>query len=362
MAYHPAVGDIVSYLADTGWEQDPTGWRGASLWHHPGDYEVLVPARDGLGDGDRRVREILHCLSVVEGRPAGEIAVEISRPQLDKQFIRTFPQDHDSGYTSLLSGVQIVQGVRNLLGTAARTVLQGPHFAFPQGRPPAAVGDILRAAELGPARVGSYVVEIRLAADVTAAGPSGLDVAGRAVLVQMLEAVTAARGAVQADSPSAFDDTVTAGVSADLCRALSDLSGSGRDEPFEISFRWARAHPLEVPSHTLEFPAESAALLQAADERLRSLNASGAATVTGVVEGLYDDAAGGDRWRIKVRGELRTERVERPRRAVWVRLRDQKTYDRAITAHRERRVVVVSGELSSTTGRVELVPGRTLEI
>jgi hypothetical protein len=174
--------------------------------------------------------------------------------------------------------------------------------------------------------------------------------------------VSAAQAAVMADEPAGFDETVTAGVSADLCKALSDLSGLDRNEPFEITFRWARTRPLDAPSHVVAFPETSGSLLSAAAERLRSLNASGAATVSGVVEGLYDDAAGNDRWRIKVRGELRTEHAERARRAVWVRLPDQASYDRAITVHRERRVITVTGELSSMTGRVELVPSRGFDI
>ena len=64
------VDDIASYLAEAGWDRDPQGWRGASVWRHPGDYEVLVPPRDGMGDGARRVREVLRCLSSVEDRPA----------------------------------------------------------------------------------------------------------------------------------------------------------------------------------------------------------------------------------------------------------------------------------------------------
>ena len=351
------IDDIASYLTETGWERHPRGWRDASIWQHAGDYEVMVPAHDGMGDSERRVREILRCLATVEDRSVDDIALEIARPLLDRQFFRTFPAGHDSGYTSLLSGVQSLQGVRNVLATAARTVLQGPHFAF-AGRPPGAVGDILRAAELGPSRPGSYIVEVRVGTDVTARAPSGEDLGSRAVLVQMLEAVTAAHVAVLADGPAAFDDTVTAGVSADLCGALSDLSGSGRDEPFEITFSWARAQPLEKPSHVIAFPENSGSLLRAAAGRLRGMNASGAATVTGIVEGLYDDAGGNDRWRIKVRGLLHTERVERLRRAVWVRLADQATYDMAIAAHRQRREVTMTGELSSATGRVELVSTR----
>ncbi|MGP3775659.1 hypothetical protein ACTWJ8_33050 [Streptomyces sp. SDT5-1] len=362
------VDDISSYLADTGWERDPQGWRGASVWQHPGDYEVLVPARDGMGDSDRRVQDILRCLGALEERPVGDIALEIARPQLDKQSFRTFPVGHDPGYTSLLQGTQTVLGVLNVLRAAARTVVQGPHFAF-AGRQPGVVGDLLRAAELGPSRAGSYIVEVRVAADATARTPSGEQVTGRAVLVQMLEAVSAAQAAVTADAPAAFDETVTAGVSADLCNALSVLSGSDRREPFEIGFRWARSQPLDVPSRVVAFPETSGSLLHAASMRLRDLNASGAAavtgaaTVTGVIEGLHDDSSGNDRWRIKIRGEFRTEHTDRSRRVVWVRLPDQAAYDRAITAHRERQVVTVMGELASVTGgRVELVPERGFDI
>jgi len=352
------IADIVSYLAETGWERDPEDWHGASSWRYPGDFEVLVPAQDGMGDGERRVREILRWLCAVEGRAVSEIAQEISRPYLDRLLFRTFPKNHDAGYTSLVSGMQAVEGVRKLLATATRTVLQGPHFAF-AGRPPAAVGNVLRAVELGSARAGSYVIEVRLPAEVPVQSRQGDPPAGRTVVAHMLEAVGAARNAVLAGSPEAFDEAVTKGVSRDLCQALSSFSTHGRNEPFEITFRWARARPLDTPSHTLAFPPTSESLLQAAAIRLRGLNASGAATVTGIVSGLQDDSASGDRWRIRIRGDLRTEHAEQSRQAtVWVRLADQATYDRAITAHRERRRITVSGELSSTTGRVELVPGR----
>jgi hypothetical protein len=355
------VDDIASYLAEMGWERDPRGWHGASVWQHQGDYEVLVPARDGMGDGERRVREILRCLSAVEERPAGDIALEIARPQMDKQFFRTFPAGHDPGYTSLFLGARTLLGIRDILGVATRTVVQGPHFAF-AGRPPGAVGDLLRAAELGPSRAGSHIVEVRVAAGASARVPGGEEVVGRAIVVQLLEAVSAAKAAVMADDPAAFDETVMAGVSADLCKALGALSGLDRNGPFDITFRWARSQPLDAPLHVVAFPETSGSLLLAAAERLRGLNASGVATVSGVVEGLYDDAAGNDRWRIKVRGELRTEQAEHARRAVWVRLPDQASYDRAIAVHRERRVITLTGELSSRTGRVELVSRRGIEI
>lgn len=349
------VEDITSYLAEGGWSRDPQDWRGASVWRHSGDYEVLVPAQDGLGDGDRRLREILRCLSTLEDRAVGDIALEIARPQLDKQLFRTFPAGHDAGYTSLRAGVQVAMGIRNLFNTATRTVVEGPHFVF-AGRAPGAVNDLARAAELGSSRAGSYLVELRVAADAATRTEGGEEILGRSVLIQMLESVSAARTAVLEDQSSAFGDVVTAGVSADLCSALSELAGPDHDDPFEIDFRWARSRPLDRRPQAVAFPAGSGGLLRTAAGRLRRLNASGPATVSGVIEGLHDDAAGNDRWRIKVRGELRTEHGQQARQSVWVRLADESAYNRAFVTHSERRAVTVAGELSSTTGRVELVP------
>ncbi|MBN6042289.1 hypothetical protein [Amycolatopsis sp. 195334CR] len=356
------IPDILTYLAEAGWARDQGDWRGPSAWRRPGDFEVLVPAHDGMGDGERRIRDILRCLSAAEDRPIEEIALEISRPNLDRLLIRTFPASHDAGYTSLVSGVQAVAGVRSLLRAATRAALQGPHYAF-SGRAPKAVGDVLRAAELGPARPGSYVIEVRLATDVATRSQREDEVAGRTVIVHLLEAVSATHTAVLADSVEAFDELVTTGVSANLCDALSSFSARGRNEPFELTFRWARAQPREKSSDVLTFPPSSESLLLSAATRLRRLNASGSATVTGLISGLEDDSTNGDRWRIKIRGDLRTERTEEARwTTVWVRLADQATYDRAIAAHREQRRVIVSGELTSETGRVELVPGPQPEI
>jgi hypothetical protein len=355
------VADIAGYLADTGWQtapgDQPHGGR-ATLWHHPDDFEVLVPARDGMGDADRRVREILRCLADLEDRPATDIASEIALPQLDRQYFRTFAPGHDPGYTSLISGVQTFNAVRSLLDVAARTVVQGPHSAF-VGKAPTVLRQMLRVAELGPTRIGSYVVEMRLAVGPFASDGPGEPVNGRDVVAQMLESVAAAQAAVMAGTPTAFDAAVTSGVSANLCHALSDLCGAERRDAFEIMFRWARSVPLDgTPTHVIPFPAGSGPLLRTASGRLRNLVASGPATVAGLVESLHDDAAGADRWRIKVRGELRTDLTDRGRRAIWVRLADQSAYDRAISAHQEHRTVRLSGELTSRNRRVELIPGQ----
>ncbi|MGI5214110.1 hypothetical protein [Plantactinospora sp. CA-290183] len=352
------VNDIASYLAQTGWLRAPHDWHGAGVWNHPDDYEVLVPAHDGFGDARARINEVLRCLAMVEDRPVLEIAAEIARPDVDTQLFRTFPADRDPGYTSVTEGYRAVQGVRDVLAIATRTVVQGPHFAF-AGRPPNVVADLLHSAEMGPTRAGSYVLEVRLSARAALAG----GVTGRTVTGQIYEAIAAAGEAVSTSRVSAFEDEiVTAGLSSNLCIALSDLSGTDHEAPFEIGFRWGRAVPTESGTSSHRFPAGAGVLLREAANRLRNLDASGTAAITGRIETLHHGATRDEQWRISVRGEFRTGSGLVRRRKIWVRLPDQAAYERAIAAHHRQLAVRVSGELSSSTGRVELVPERSFDL
>jgi hypothetical protein len=117
------VADIAAYLAGSGWSRTED-WHGSGIWVHPGNYEVLVPAQDGLGDGRARIAEILRCLAALEARPEPEIAEEISRPDLDTQYVHTFPPGHAPGYTSLAAGSRAIRGVHDLLALATRTLVQ----------------------------------------------------------------------------------------------------------------------------------------------------------------------------------------------------------------------------------------------
>jgi hypothetical protein len=80
--------------------------------------------------------------------------------------------------------------------------------------------------------------------------------------------------------------------------------------------------------------------------------------VAGFVETLHDQPETGDRWRVKVRGDLTTRGGTAFGRTIWVRLDGQSSYDRAIAAHRARHLVRVRGDLSAQ-GRVELVTDGT---
>lgn len=348
----PTIHDIQTYLSDNAWQQSAT-WRGASIWSNADGYEVLVPPRDDLADTGLRIRELLSVLTTVEQRPADDIAVDISAPLDDVQSFRSFPADMPSGFTPLNTGIDILQAVRNMIGIAVRTVIEGPLPEFSRGKPTAA-SSLLRRVRLGPGRPGSYTFTVRVPVGTPDRDEESL---GRQAARQLHEAITAIRAAterVDRDGLTAFDDVVTAGVSANLCRSLSLLAGHGHTQAFEVTFRWGRGLRSDLPADTVRFANGTGRIIHAAAGHLRQVRISGAAEVTGFVESLHDQPETADRWRIKVRGDLTTRSGTGFNRTVQIRLDGQASYERALVAHRDRLLVRARGELSAARGRVEL--------
>lgn len=349
MNAHPTVADIRRYLRASGWQQAPATWRDATVWSSPEGYEVLVPPRDDLHDISPRIQDILNVLTRTEQRPPNEIADDIRAPVSDVQYFRTHPADDlPPGSTSLHDGLRALQGIRNALAAATRTVVEGPKPRYGGDTPPQ-VGALLNRAQLEQTRPGSYIFVVRmpLAAELS-----------RPVSTQLhasMRALNDAAGQATPDDLSSFDNAVTAGVSANLCRALAGLAGDHGRQPFEVSFRWARdGEPAEVS--TIEFAPGLGRTANSAARHLEQVAVSGPATATGYVEGLHDRPGENDRWRIEVRGELTTE-TGSTGRSVWVRLGSQSLYEQAIAAHRSRQPVRAQGELSTLGARIELIVG-----
>lgn len=359
MSSRPAVQDIQTYLVDKGWQRQPRTWNDALIWYNTDGCEVLVPSSDDLADTDLRVAEILSELTAIEGRPADEIAGDINTPFDDIQLYRTFPGED---FMSLGEALLVLRSVRDLISAAARTVVDGPRPFFPGG-PPGLAAELLRRIQLGPDRPADHFFTVRI--PLNPALPENghpqiqAEVArlGRQVGHRLRAAVIAAQSAAARAAEqdlSAFDESVAAGVSANLCKALSRLAGRQHAQPFEIAFRWGRGLPSDVPADTVRFPGGAGAVIQAGALRLRQLIIPEASTITGLVESLHGESPNTG-WRIKVRGDLLTSSDVEIDRLMWVGLDSQAAYDQAIVAHRSQQRVRARGEMSITGGAAELV-------
>lgn len=377
--------EVSSYLASKGWHRDGE-LRGASIWRLDSKVRLLVPDLHQYDDAEELVLDAIRKIARYEHRPEADVRRDIAEPTIDAQYFRTHP-DAPSGLIPLPLGVRVVQNVLYLIKAAASAVEQGPglRYEWKQDRS-SRVDTLLRNVLLGTGPPGSYVLTARVPAEPISAqqpvsvrqpslfepeelsGPGEADkarprvaeVSGRTVMAQMHTALQSARGAaVQViEEQSRFDAFYAAvehGVSANLCRALSEFGGDGKRQPFEIGFSWARGVRRQPPGGPAEVPFTSAmprVLAKAADE-LTAMAHAGEAQISGAVIELHHEAY--EQPRILVRGELRMPgRQSRGWRSLWVVVTPA-DYDAAFEAQRRQREIEVSGRLTTSRRRLELV-------
>ncbi|MFI7067442.1 hypothetical protein ACIBL3_41060 [Kribbella sp. NPDC050124] len=341
------ISAVNAYLADAGWSPTGQTWHEATIWSQ-GTEEVLVPPRDGMGDSTSRVRDLLLALENVERRPADDIARDIAYPLLDRASYRALEETALEGFVALPTGLGALQGIYDMLQAAAATMHDSPRFPTLTAQP---VSELLAGVHLGTTTSQSFVVTLLVPADES-----------RRVLEQLYVATAAVHSAVQAD---AFEDPTAAGPSAEFCAALSSLAGSELQQPFELEFRWARGLPSDLPDTTIGFPPGAGERIREVSRRFgpqAALPAAAAAAehagptiITGRVESLHDNDGGTDRWRVKVRGQVRSENQVFSRRSIWIRLSSQEQYDVAWAAHRNHQQVQITGLWTASERSVRLV-------
>jgi hypothetical protein len=355
------VPDISSYLASKGWERDGD-WRGASIWRLGGQARLLIPDLQQFDDAGQLIEEAVAKIARHEARPERDVWQDIAEPNVDAQFYRLHP-DAPSGSIPLPFGVKAATGIQELMKAAAATAEQGGKQRF-EGRRTRQVDAFLRKVMLGSAAPGSYILTARVPTVPVNLQQELFDfdeareLTGRAVIAQLHTAVSAARTAAEQvlgehGDLAAVYDHVESGVSANLCWALCELGGEGRNLPFEIGFSWARGVPGQGSAQEVRFTSAMPGILARAGNELAMLARTGTARIRGLITDLHDER--NEPARIKVRGELSAEGAARlPHRSVWVVLNEAQ-YQEAIEAHRGVRQVEAEGQFTTTLRRLELV-------
>lgn len=354
-----SAAEISSYLRSKGWQRDGD-WRGAGIWRLGNQARLLVPEQGQRDDDEELILDAVRKIAKYEQRPEIDVRLDITEPMVDAQYFTVHP-DAPPGSIPLPSGLRTVNGIHDLIKTAATTVENGPHLLFDRRRS-SRVEEFLQRVLLGAAIPGSYVLTARIPAEPPGQQPlfevgAGQEFSGRAVAIQLHTAAQAARNAAERvlgeqQEFSTFYDVFEQGVSANLCRALGDLGGQRRDRPFEIGFAWARGLEVQDRPQEIRFTDAMPRVLAKAGDELAALARGRTAQITGEITDLHDRR--GEPSRIKVAGQLRVHGAEDfPRRSIWVVL-SAGDYDIAIEAHRRGHSVEASGRLNSSGRRLEL--------
>lgn len=349
LAISPAA--LSAYARAAGWSQHESYREHSDIYIGDTLPEIIVPRTARLGDYASAVAALIQTFAQVAGQD--ELTVYRSLVTADRDVVRIRAAESDDGSLSLDDGVELVGGTRNMV-LAAACSLHDPRPVYRPGANRDAV-ELLRQMRLGQTDQGSFVVTL-LTPVVPPPMPTLFEdpddhnaPIARRTMKRLLEALAAARQAAEravAGDSDAFGETVTSGVSANLCEALVQII-----EPFpalDVGVSWARTRPVTTPAIVIRFSQADAALLGEAARSLRERAPKPDECLHGFVRILKRDGEELDGTiRLKTEIDGRQQSVE----AVL----EQADYEKAVQAHRDRAPIVLRGDLERAGQRWRLL-------
>lgn len=351
-----------AYLKAQGWQRgDDLGDRGV-VYFWSDETEIFAPGTIMLADYPSSVAAVIEALSVVEER--SEISIFRDLATADHDLIRfRAPDAEGDGSIPINSGVDLFQRSRDALLAAACSAASPRRFFRAFGNREAT--DYLERVRLGQTEQGSFVVTL-----VSPVPPSledtrqpsfwpefSVEPFERKVTRTLSDALKAVREAIsdvsRGSDIEAFERSVTRGVSANLCDALSGLIGDGNG--LEISLSWARTRPTPE-SRTLErFDESEIEVLREAARLLREKEPRPNERLEGFVTRLARDVnaiEGTVTLKALIDGDFKSVRVNL----------DPTLYEQAVNAHTSRQRLALEGDLERQGQRWRLVSPRHVEV
>lgn len=270
--------ELVAYLRSRGWRVADDGYEGGALWEKTDDRgtrEVFVPMAEEAPDYGQVVHRLISGLAAAESRDAIFIARDIRESSGDVIRFRVSLDGSDSSRLPLAVAPAVFKAAHDVTISAANAVSRRrSHYKKWTNE----VHNFAQQAEVGQTEPGSYVV--RVLCPLTRVPEPQLQISekepfGRRVTVTLSTAlaasIRASRAAITNGDLSVFDETIQAGVSSNLCRALASVRGPvAVATTLEVQMRWAHLRGHTPPSEgAFFFGADTLEVLDSAASHLR---------------------------------------------------------------------------------------------
>lgn len=345
--------DVQLYLLSRGWEaDDDESSVDAMLFRHPslGDAEILLPLRRDLGDYTLRMADVVQTLGALERRSPFQVLNDLSGPPSDVLRLRISASDATLGNLPLDEGIQLLRGGRDMLMSAACSVIRPQAFHPEKSLKDAS--NFIRKCRLGQTERGSFVATI-IAPVPPAFQQSALksydeefqqavEPFPRRVTTRLMTSLDIVDHAIKTARLDPVLDGIDDGVSANLCEALVTMKPPGDQSRLDVNMSWSRSRPRlpEGVPQVVSFSQADFPIIEEAGRRLRERSVPRRERFVGKVHALqsdvpslFDDLVG------KI--IIRTEVGGQSARVKVVLNRDD--YKRACDAHRDEVRVAVKG-------------------
>jgi hypothetical protein len=345
-----------AYLRGAGWVLLTQDDRWARFSRPMGKERKLVtlrvPLQHDAVDYDLRVSELLQNLQRLEDRPMAYLLRDVRTALID--LVRIKLRGVDKGRISVAHGSIAFEKTRDLF-LAAACAAHKPRPFYPKAKIKR-VKAYLDSAKFGPTEAGSFVVTVESPVTPELNAPTkenpqselalGEIPFGRRVSTTLARATSAVRTAVDYVSTDGEDgrliETVSEGVTANLCEALSGLLKiSGGQNAIDLAFRFASSRKVDesIPRRVI-FDENAANYLPTFSKRLRAASLEKRSRVAGYVEALRskDPTEGGD-VTIKL---IEPSRLNEKMMHFELPSSD---YGKAMEAHRTHQLLVCDGDI-----------------
>jgi len=349
-AISPAA--LAAFARGEGWSKTEVYGAHADVYAGADRTEIILPRTDRLLDYPSVVSRLIEIFASATDRD--EFATYRDLVGADRDVIRVRAQGgDDDGSLPLDVGVEIVAQSRNML-LAAACAARTPQAFYRAGANKEA-NDYMGRVRLGQTEHGSFVVT--LLAPVPPQLQPQLDPSWaslddepmeRAVTRRLMTALKASRNAAEmalSGDATAFDKSVSSGVSANLCESVASLIEQSKG--IDISVTWARTRPTPEAQEKVAFSSSDAEILKEAARTFRLRQTREGVTLFGTVHKLKRDqqeSVGTVTLKAIVDDKLQSVRAHL----------DDTTYSIASQANLARAPVVMTGDLKRVGQRWEL--------
>ena len=344
-------GALAAYARAAGWIAQERYGEHSDVYVAEGLPDIIIPRTERLGDYASTVAEMIDVFAQVADQD--ELTIYRSLVTADRDVVRVRVGESDDGSVTLDDGANLIGGAQDMLASAARS-LRDRRSVY-HGRMDREAEDLLKRVRLGQTDQGSFVVTLLtpiLPPPMPTLLPDPDDLNApleRRMTRRLVEALGAASEMVErtaAGEEDAFGELATHGVNANLCEALVRII-----EPFstlDVGVSWARTRPMSVPEALVQFGHADATLLKEAARSFRECAPQPDVRLHGFVRLLK-------RGQADVDGTIGLAADVDGQRQSVVAVLEREDYEQAVQAHRDKALVVLTGDLDRVGQRWRLL-------
>lgn len=345
---------VGAYLRARGWEDRGAFGAFGRVYSSVVDgrnVEVVLPTRSKILDFSRRMMELVERIATIENRSVATTIFDLSLTSFDVIRVRSLDADA-FGSIELDDGIHLLEEAKRLLTSSAlAAAADRPRRAW-KGRRPETVNEYMQHVRLGQTENASFSLTML---SPYAFDPSAQDemfpkeAFGRRVTRTFggaLRAVEAALGDAVSESIDAFERTIEAGVSAELCQSLAKLADN--DSGVEVSVAWSPAKPLDAPVR-VRLSREDAAILRDVSRNFSYLEPEPGFLIEGLIEEIKEKPERFD-GSVLVQAKLPDQNGIRKIRVTF----DEKDREVVFRAAEGKKWIRVTGELVREANSVTL--------